>query len=59
VGQHADDLAVIRSCVSDGINHAGGVCQMNTVPFSADARHSAHGFITASGRRIRICRALW
>ena len=30
VGQHADDLAVIHSCVSDGINHAGGVCQMNT-----------------------------
>ncbi|HET6406687.1 MAG TPA: DUF1501 domain-containing protein [Chthoniobacteraceae bacterium] len=30
VAQHADDLAVIRSCVSDGINHAGGVCQMNT-----------------------------
>ena len=30
VGEHADDLAVIRSCVSDGINHAGGVCQMNT-----------------------------
>jgi hypothetical protein len=30
VGRHADDLAVIRSCVSDGINHAGGVCQMNT-----------------------------
>ena len=28
--QHADDLAVIRSCVADGINHAGGVCQMNT-----------------------------
>lgn len=26
----ADDLAVIRSCVTDGINHAGGVCQMNT-----------------------------
>lgn len=26
----ADDMAVIRSCVSDGINHAGGVCQMNT-----------------------------
>ncbi|CAN5351089.1 DUF1501 domain-containing protein [soil metagenome] len=26
----ADDLAVIRSCVSDGINHAAGVCQMNT-----------------------------
>ena len=26
----ADDMCVIRSCVSDGINHAGGVCQMNT-----------------------------
>ena len=26
----ADDLCVVRSCVSDGINHAGGVCQMNT-----------------------------
>ena len=30
VAQHADDLAVVRSCVSDGINHAGGVCSMNT-----------------------------
>ncbi len=30
VAQHADDLAIIKSCVSDGINHAGGVCQMNT-----------------------------
>jgi hypothetical protein len=26
----ADDLTVIRSCVSDGINHSSGVCQMNT-----------------------------
>ncbi|MEZ6125882.1 MAG: DUF1501 domain-containing protein [Planctomycetaceae bacterium] len=25
-----DDLAVIRSCWSKGINHAGGVCSMNT-----------------------------
>ncbi len=25
-----DDLAVIRSCWSQGINHAGGVCSMNT-----------------------------
>jgi hypothetical protein len=25
-----DDIAVIRSCHQDGINHAGGVCQMNT-----------------------------
>jgi hypothetical protein len=30
VAEHADDLTVINSCVSDGINHAGGVCQMNT-----------------------------
>ena len=26
----ADEIAVLRSCVSDGINHSGGVCQMNT-----------------------------
>ena len=26
----ADDWCVIKSCVSNGINHAGGVCQMNT-----------------------------
>lgn len=26
----ADELAVIHSCVSDGINHSAGVCQMNT-----------------------------
>ena len=25
-----DDVAVIRSCWTNGINHAGGVCQMNT-----------------------------
>ncbi|HSH94116.1 MAG TPA: DUF1501 domain-containing protein, partial [Roseimicrobium sp.] len=25
-----DDIAVIRSCYSDGINHSAGVCQMNT-----------------------------
>ncbi|MDR3403678.1 MAG: DUF1501 domain-containing protein [Chthoniobacter sp.] len=30
VGEHADDLAIIHSCASDGINHAGGVCSMNT-----------------------------
>ncbi|MCM8542023.1 MAG: DUF1501 domain-containing protein [Lentisphaeraceae bacterium] len=27
---HADDLCVIRSAWTNGINHAGGVCQMNT-----------------------------
>src|SRR5262249_19376206 len=25
-----DEISVIRSCVSDGINHSGGVSQMNT-----------------------------
>ena len=30
IATHADELAVIRSCVSDGINHSGGICQMNT-----------------------------
>lgn len=28
--QCADDLAVVRSCWADGINHSAGVCQMNT-----------------------------
>ncbi len=28
--QCMDDIAVIRSCWTNGINHAGGVCQMNT-----------------------------
>jgi hypothetical protein len=26
----ADELAVIRSCYADGLNHVGSVCQMNT-----------------------------
>ncbi len=30
IAKCADDLAVIRSCVADGINHSTGVCQMNT-----------------------------
>jgi len=30
IAECADDLAVIRSCQTDGINHSGGVCQMNT-----------------------------
>jgi hypothetical protein len=28
--EHMDDIAVIRSCWTNGINHSGGVCQMNT-----------------------------
>ncbi|MEM7395600.1 MAG: DUF1501 domain-containing protein, partial [Verrucomicrobiota bacterium] len=30
IAKMADELTVIRSCMSDAINHAGGVCQMNT-----------------------------
>src|SRR5688572_30876933 len=30
IAQHTDDLAVIRSCWADGLNHVGSVCQMNT-----------------------------
>ena len=30
VANHVDDLAVIRSCTADGLNHVGSVCQMNT-----------------------------
>jgi Protein of unknown function (DUF1501) len=26
----ADDLAVVRSCWADGLNHVGSICQMNT-----------------------------
>lgn len=28
--QRVDDIAVIRSCWAEGINHSSGVCQMNT-----------------------------
>src|ERR1700691_4019114 len=30
IAQHVDDIAVLRSCTSDAVNHVGGVCQMNT-----------------------------
>src|SRR6202167_6321671 len=30
IAQHMDDIAVLRSCTSDAVNHVGGVCQMNT-----------------------------
>src|SRR5947208_6116437 len=30
VAEHADELAIIRSCWADGLNHVGSVCQMNT-----------------------------
>ena len=28
--KHVDDIAVLRSCWADGLNHVGSVCQMNT-----------------------------
>lgn len=30
VAEHVDEMAVIRSCWADGLNHVGSVCQMNT-----------------------------
>lgn len=30
IAECMDDIAVLRSCWTNGINHAGGVCQMNT-----------------------------
>jgi hypothetical protein len=30
LAKRADDLAVIRSCWANGLNHSAGVCQMNT-----------------------------
>ncbi len=30
IAECVDDIAVLRSCQTDGINHAGGVCEMNT-----------------------------
>src|SRR5262245_2376776 len=30
IANHVDDMAIIRSCWADGLNHVGSVCQMNT-----------------------------
>jgi hypothetical protein len=30
IARHIDDIAVLRSCWADGLNHVGSVCQMNT-----------------------------
>jgi hypothetical protein len=30
IARCVDDIAVIRSCTADGLNHVGSVCQMNT-----------------------------
>jgi len=31
----ADDISILRGCWTNGINHSGGVCQMNTGVFTA------------------------
>ena len=33
--QCVDDLCILRGCWTNGINHSGGVCQMNTGVFTA------------------------
>ncbi len=45
IAKHADDLAVIRSCKADGLNHVGSVCQMNTGDILA-GRPSLGGWVT-------------
>ena len=30
IAEHMDEIAVLRSCQADGVNHVGAVCQMNT-----------------------------
>ena len=30
IAKHVDDMAVVRSCWANGLNHVGSVCQMNT-----------------------------
>ena len=30
IAEHVDDMAVLRACWADGLNHVGSVCQMNT-----------------------------
>jgi hypothetical protein len=45
IAEHADDLAVIRSCQSDAVNHVGGVCQMNTADILA-GRPSLGAWVT-------------
>ena len=36
IAEHVDDIAVLRSCWANGLNHVGSVCQMNTGDILAD-----------------------
>ena len=56
--QHADDLAIVRSCWADGLNHVGSVCQMNTGSILAGGLRSAHGRCMGLALRIKTCRLL-
>ena len=55
-----DDIAVIRSCWADGLNHVGSVCQMNTGSDSAGpALLGFLGRFTAGLARATTCPATW
>lgn len=45
ISEVVDDLAIIRSCTTDAVNHVGGVCQMNTGAFLA-GRPSLGSWVT-------------
>ena len=57
VGECIDDICQIHSCVSDGLNHVGSVCMMNTGSVLAGRPSLAPGSITDWGARIKICPA--
>jgi hypothetical protein len=59
IGECMDDIAVIRSCWTNGINHAGGVCQMNTCINFAGAPLWVHGSIMVLVPRMKTCHRLW
>ena len=46
IAQHVDDLAVIRSCWANGLNHVGSVCQMNTGSISSPGGPSMGAWVT-------------
>ena len=59
IAECMDDIAVIRSCWTNGINHSGGVCQMNTGQPLA-GRPSLGAWVSyGSAARMKTCRPLW
>ena len=55
IGECMDDIAVIRSCWTNGINHAGGVCQMNTCINFAGRPSLGLGFIMDWALPTKTC----